>query len=66
MDEVRLKQAYDMFTAMWRFYRKYACETRTDDFWEAVDKEANNLRLQFPGTLCERLLLAMVDEFERG
>lgn len=65
MTETELRQDYEMFTDLWRFYKRFCESSIADEYWEAVDQEANALREKHGSKLCNRLLLAVVDEFER-
>lgn len=65
MTELELRQAYQMFTDIWRFYKKYCDSSTAEKYWKAVDQEANFLKEKYGTKLSKCLLLAVVDEFER-
>ena len=65
-NEDELKQVYSQFTAAWKFYRKYADVQDTDQYWENMIDEADQLAEQHGnGRLIRGLIAVVADEFER-
>ena len=61
-----LKAVYNIFTDVWKLYKKYA-DVRTDDeYWEKVVNESDEIAKKYGnGRLCRDLILAVIAEFER-
>ena len=56
----------EIYNSVWFFYKKYVEEERTEDFWEKVNKEANEILKKYKGDLfCRELLGTVMNELER-
>ena len=58
-----IKQEYELFTAVWRLYRKYSEQPVID--WDKVVEEVDTLQARYKTVLCKDLLLAALCELER-
>ena len=66
MSNEELKQKYEIFTSVWKFYKKYADVQEDDSYWEAVVNESSAISKQYGECkLIISLVLAVIDEFER-
>lgn len=65
MTEQELRRTYDMFTAAWKFFRKYHDMPDNDESWQAAVDESNAISKQYNSKLANALLLASIDELER-
>jgi hypothetical protein len=54
-----------MFTAAWKFFRKYHDMPDNDESWQAAINESNEISKQYGCKLANSLLLASIDELER-
>lgn len=66
MSDEELKRVYEEFTTVWRFFKKYSDVKDTDEFWEQVVNESNEISKKYGE--CKfviSLVLAVVDELER-
>ena len=60
-----IKEEYEMFSDIWKFYRKYR-EIRADnEYWQDLIKDADKIYKKYQTKLCKRLLLEILDECER-
>ena len=65
-DNEELKRVYDIFTTVWRFFKKYADVKSTDEYWENVVNESGQIAKKYGnGRLCRDLLLSVLSELER-
>lgn len=61
-----LKMVYEIFTASWRFYKKYADVQQSDEYWKAVMDEARQIVEQYNNSkLAIDLIIATMNEIER-
>ncbi len=65
MSEEELRRIYNMFTAAWKFFRKYHDMPDNDESWQAAVDESNAISKQYNSKLANALLLASIDELER-
>ncbi len=65
MSEEELRRIYNMFTAAWKFFRKYHDMPDNDESWQAAINESNEISKQYGCKLANSLLLASIDELER-
>lgn len=67
MTEQELRRTYDMFTAAWKFFRKYSDIQQTDNArWEQLVEESGQIAKAYGNCkLVRGLLLAAVDELEQ-
>lgn len=64
-DNEELKRVYDIFTTMWRFFKKYADVKSTDEYWENVVEESIQIAKQYDNSKFVRaLLLSVINELE--
>lgn len=63
MDKIR--DIYNMFTDIWKLYRKYYNRLNTDDDWEAVIEEVGATNKKYNTLFCRELLVCLLNEFDR-
>ena len=57
---------FEAYQTVWEFHKKYNSMDDTDEDWEAVIDEANQICKRFDNNLFVRgLLMAVLDELER-
>lgn len=44
MDNDRLKQCHEIFTDVWRLFKKYSAPDKTDRFWENYEADVDQLK----------------------
>ena len=61
-----LRAVYNIFTDVWKLYKKYADVRPDDEYWENVVNETNTLAQKYDnGRLCRDLMLAVMSELGR-
>ncbi len=65
MTEAELRQAYEMFTDLWRLYKRFGDSNNTDEYWNALSKQVEAYRKKHTSRLSDNLLNQILDEFER-
>ena len=60
-----LKAVYNIFTDVWRLYKKFADVRPDDEYWDAVVKEAGTITQKYNSELCKDLIFAVLDELDR-
>lgn len=67
MSEDELRRVYGMFTAAWKFFRKYSDIQQMDNArWEQLVEESGQIAKTYGDCkLIRGLLLASIDELER-
>lgn len=66
MSETELKNIYQCFTECWRFFKKYNDVQSTDEYWECVTSEGDQLAKRFGnGRFVRDMVLAVITELER-
>lgn len=66
MGNEELKSVYDMFTATWRFFRKYVNVQTTDEYWRDLTDDGDQLVKRFGnGRFIRDVVLAVIMELER-
>ena len=60
-----VKEDYEMFSDIWKFYRKYREVKDDGDYWKQLINEADMIYHKYNTQLCKSLLLDVLDEFER-
>lgn len=63
--ENEIREAFDMFTAAWRFYKEHWDVTREDFFWEPVIQISENMYKEHDSMLLRDLLGVVVKDMER-
>lgn len=63
MDE--LKTIYNMFTDIWKLYRKYYNRLNGDADCEAAIKEVSATNKKYNTQFCREMLVCLMDEFDR-
>lgn len=64
--DAELKKGYDVFSDVWRFYKKFMDVQQSDEYWEAVVVEADAIAEKYQDNkLLRGLILAAVEELER-
>lgn len=57
---------FEIYKDVWNFHKKYQQIQSTDEYWEAVINESNQISKKYDNCKFVRaLLLAIVDELER-
>lgn len=57
---------FEIYKDVWNFHKKYQQVQGTDEYWESVNNESNQISKKFDNCKFVRsLLLAIVDELER-
>ena len=62
---MEIKEAYEMFSSIWRLYRKYSEKPITERYWDVVIGEVDVIQSEYPTDLCKNLLVAVLGELER-
>lgn len=66
MTEESLKKHFEVYTDCWKLFRKYSEPNGSDEFWEQLIDESNELYKKHGKTeFSKKLLLETVDEIER-
>lgn len=60
-----IKQEFNMFGEIFKFYKKYYHPENTDEYWEAVMKDSGELHEKYKLPICKALLVAIINEFDR-
>jgi hypothetical protein len=60
-----LRQAYQMFSELWKFYRTYQEVQYTDTYWKTVVEESEIICKRYESELCRDLVTQILKEFER-
>lgn len=60
-----IKEDYEMFSDIWKFYRKYREVKDDGDYWKQLINEADMICRKYNTRLCKSLLLDVLDEVER-
>lgn len=59
---MKIKQAYEMFSELWRFYKKYATAPRDEQYYYNLVKEAERLQDRYKSELCKGILVCIAKE----
>ena len=62
---MKIKEAYEMFSSIWRLYRKYSEKPITERYWDVVIGEVDVIQTRHPTELCRNLLIAVLEDLER-
>lgn len=66
MPESDLKKVYQTFSECWKFYKRFADVQSTDEYWECMTSEGDQLAKRFGnGRFVRDLVLAVITELER-
>lgn len=61
-----LHNDYEIFSAVWKFYKKFFAVEGSDEYWDAEIEAARKLNQRYGNApLCRRLVLAVSCELER-
>ena len=60
-----IKEDYEMFSDIWKFYLKYREVKDDGDYWKQLINEADMIYRKYNTRLCKSLLLDVLDEVER-
>ena len=47
MKEEKLKMYFELFTDLWKFFKKYSSVKNTEEYWQAVEKESQRIRQKY-------------------
>lgn len=61
----KIKDIYNMFTNIWKLYRKYNDCLNTDENIEAMQAEVRETYEKYNTQFCRDLLHCLVEEFDR-
>lgn len=64
MQRITVKEEYEMFSAVWKYYRMFREVQDLDEFYQRAVAEAHNIHDKYPTKLCEDLLLAVTKEID--
>ena len=59
------RQAYEMFSDLWRLNKKYREPEEDQDYWDRLTMAVVSLCQKYPVKLCEDIVLSIVNELER-
>lgn len=66
MDNVTLKNYYNLFTDIWKVFRKYSNPDGSMEYWQALVKESNCLNKKYhQSELYQDLSRAVIKEISR-
>lgn len=65
MNEEIIKKYHEIYTAGWKFFRKYNNPDRSDKFWEQLVKEAEELNRRYDSEFLRGIMNAIVAEIDR-
>ena len=57
------KQAYQMFSELWLFYKKYSTTPKGAEYWQALVKDVGEIKERYHSVLCESILLDITKYF---
>lgn len=60
-----LKQAHEMFSYLWRYYKQFFDVLNCDEYWDDVVSTATEIHKKYPYELCKRILMDIMSEFEK-
>lgn len=60
---VEQKQAYQMFSELWLFYKKYSTTPKCAKYWQVMVKDAGEIKERYHSALCESILLDITKYF---
>lgn len=61
----QMKTEFAFFGEVWTFFKKYYEVRQSDEYWEAVIGQLNEIYKKYHCELCKALLLAVLDELDR-
>lgn len=64
MTEDQLRQYYNMFTDVWRLFRKYQ-DISTDEEWQQLIVDGKELIERYQTSFCQKLVMEVFFELER-
>lgn len=59
------RQAYEMFSDLWRLYKRYQEPIEDQRYWDSLVESAGELCRKYPVKLCEDIAISIVNELER-
>lgn len=62
---MNLIQDYEMFSALWRYYKQFSDVRNCDDYWDEVIATSSEIHEKYPNELCKGILVEIIDEFDR-
>lgn len=66
MTEGKLKEYFEIYTDCWKLFRKYSEPNDTDEFWQQLIDESNELHKKHGKTeFSKKLLVETINEIER-
>ena len=60
------RQAYEMFSDLWRLYKKYQEPKEEQIYWDSLVKSAGELCRKYPVKLCEDIAISIINELDRN
>lgn len=66
MDNNRLKKYYEMFTDVWKLFRKYSSPDESSEFWSHYTEEVEKLNVKYENSeLFQNMVLAVTKELTK-
>lgn len=66
MDNNRLKKYYEMFTDVWKLFRKYSSPDESSEFWSNYTAEVDMLNTKYGNSeLFQNMVLAVTKELTK-
>ncbi len=63
---MEVKQAYGMFSDLWKFYKKFEAINKDDEIaWSNLCNEATRIRKKYENDFCDSLILPIVSELSK-
>lgn len=63
---MELKQVYEMFSELWKFYKKFEAIKESDEIaWFNLCNEATRIRKKYQNDFCDSLILPIVSELSK-
>lgn len=60
---MEVKQAYGMFSDLWKFYKKFEAINKDDEIaWSNLCNEATRIQKKYQNDFCDSLILPIVSE----
>ena len=64
---MEVKQAYGMFSDLWKFYNKFEAINKDDTVsWHKLAQEAGQIKEKYQNEFCDNLILVIVTELNKN
>lgn len=65
MKSEELKRYFDFFTDCWKFFKKYSSADNTEEYWQAVDSDSQEIAVKYGRTrFVNKIVLEILLELE--